>query len=297
MKDHQFTLPPAILSKIRHIEIYTRRLLAGGIIGNSRSPIKGTGLEFNQMRDYVVGDDIRYIDWNASSRLDRMVVREYVEERNKTILLVVDVSQSMFFGSPQGQTKAECVQQLAGVLALIGAYARDKIGLVMFSTIIEKYVPPRSGISHSRHVMELLFSHQPQGIKTSLSVALDFIAGLKIRNSVVFLLSDFIDDYAKERFCIVAKKHDLIAVACKDPYEVDLPSVGFLSMVDLETGQRAIVDLRKGTATQNISSCLKKQTSGLFVSLHSSGAHVLNVSTNNSFIDDVVKFFRRRMDY
>jgi len=296
MEPKRKSLDPELLAKIKEIEIYTRRLLAGGFMGGGRSSVKGAGLEFEQMRDYVAGDDVRYIDWNASSRLDRLVVREYIEEKNKTILLVVDVSSSMFFGSPKGHTKQENVQQLASVLALVSSYAQDKVGLVMFSDRVECFVPPRQGTHHVRAIMEHLFSHVPAHSGTSMRAALDFVARLKMRNALVFLISDFLDESPAQQLCMVANKHDLITILCKDAYEYALPAVGLLPVMDTESGEHAVLDLRKRGA-RAIADFLQESVQVRTGQLKRAGAHVISVTSDRPFIHDIVKFFRRRIEY
>jgi uncharacterized protein (DUF58 family) len=283
-----------VLCKIKEIEIYTRRLLAGGFIGLNKSSIKGSGLEFEQMRDYMAGDDVRYIDWNASSRLDRVVIREYIEEKNKTILLAVDVSSSMFFGSPTCPTKQENVQQLASVLALVGNYAQDKVGLILFSETIECFVPPRQGGNHVRRIIELLFSHQTRQATTSFNTMFDFVGNLKVKNAILFVISDFLTNLPLN-VSRLAKKNDLIAIVCRDVYEYTMPAVGLLTITDPESHEEIVLDVRKKGAGV-LADFLHEAGRTMINDLRRSGASVITISNDRPFIHEIVKFFRRRLD-
>ncbi len=294
MSQTHVPISPEVLCKIKEIEIYTRRLLSGGFIGSSRSSVKGAGLEFEQMRDYLPGDDVRYIDWNVSSRLDRMVVREYIEEKDKTILLAVDLSHSMFFGSPSRQMKSENVQQLASVLALVASYMQDKVGLILFSDTVECFVPPKRGASHVRYLIQKIFSHQTMHASTSINVACDFIAHLKIKNAIVFLISDFLDEKPFLALRIIAKKHDVISIVCSDAYETKLPSVGFLSVVDPESRQEAVLDLRNKGA-RSITMFLQETSKTRHKKLRLSGSSIIEITSDRPFIHEIIKFFCRRI--
>jgi len=285
-----------ILSYVRRIEIYARRLLVGGLVGRNRSAIKGSGLEFEQMRDYIPGDDVRYIDWNASSRLDRLVVREYIEEKNKTILLVLDVSSSMFFSAPAYALKQENSMQLAAVLAFVASYAQDKIGLILFSDDVEMYIPPRHGVMHARYLAQQLFSYVPKKIQTSWESVIAFVARLKMRDAIIFFISDFLD-VIPASLSTIARRHDLITVFCRDPYETQLPAVGLLSVIDPETGEQSIIDVRNKSNADCIASFLQQQNETCIARCRRYGAHVLKISTDQPFIHEVVRFFRHRMDY
>lgn len=280
---------------IRQIEIYTRRLLTGSLVGDTRSAIKGTGYEFDQIREYSLGDDIRFIDWNASARMNTLLIKQYVEERSRTVFLAVDISKSEFFGS-SAETKRDRAAQLASVLALVASYGNDRVGLLLFSDEVESFLPPGRGKFHIQNIMETLFTYEPKKERTSISAALAHLARLKVRDGVVFLVSDFIDSDFGTYLPLVSRKYDLIAVRSLDKLETHLPSVGFLTIEDIETGAEIEVDMRAngaGVIAQFLESRVLEQDK-LFKKY---GIDLLEIADNRPFIADVVRFFRRRMRY
>lgn len=280
---------------IRQIEIYTRRLLTGSLVGDTRSAIKGTGYEFDQIREYSLGDDIRFIDWNASARMNTLLIKQYVEERSRTVFLAVDISKSEFFGS-SAETKRDRAAQLASVLALVASYGNDRVGLLLFSDEVEFFLPPGRGKFHIQNIMETLFTYEPKKERTSISAALAHLARLKVRDGVVFLVSDFIDSDFGTYLPLVSRKYDLIAVRSLDKLETHLPSVGFLTIEDIETGAEIEVDMRAygaGVIAQFLESRVLEQDK-LFKKY---GIDLLEIADNRPFIADVVRFFRRRMRY
>lgn len=281
--------------KIRQIEIYTRRLLTGSMVGDTRSAIKGTGYEFDQIREYVVGDDIRFIDWNASARMNTLLVKQYTEERLRTIFLAVDVSKSEFFGSSQ-TTKRDLVAQLASALALVASHGNDRVGLILFSDEIEYVLPPGQGAHHVQALMQAVFGYAPKKDRTQISVALAHLAKLKVRDGIVFLISDFIDSDFTTYLPVVARKYDCIAVRCLDEKEVSLPSVGFLTIEDIETGQEVVIDART-VGAHAISNYLAHRVTEQNKLFKKYGIDVLEVAENRPFVADLVRFFRRRMRY
>lgn len=284
-----------ITRKIRQIEIYTRRLLIGSMVGDTRSAIKGTGYEFDQIREYVVGDDIRFIDWNASARMNTLLVKQYIEERSRTVFLAVDVSKSEFFGSVS-TTKRDVCAQLASALALVSSYGNDRVGLILFSDEIEYVLPPGQGRNHVRALMEAVFGYEPKKEKTQISAALAHLARLKVRDGIVFLISDFIDSDFTTYLPIVARKFDCIAVRCLDTRETNLPAVGFLTVEDIETGSEVVIDVRSKGA-QVICNYLANRVIEQNNVFRKYGIDVLEVAENRPFVADIIRFFRRRMRY
>lgn len=285
-----------VLRKIKQIEIYTRRLLSGSLVGDARSAQKGTGLEFDQIRDYQQGDDVRFIDWNASTRMDRILVKEYFEERSRTVLLAVDISHSNAFAGAAHQSKHDMVAQVASVLALVADYGKDHVGLILFSEEVELYIPPARGNSHVRTIMNTVFAHEPRGKETRLSSAFAFLAQLKKRDALVFLISDLIDESPCKERAMIARLYDLVAVRCSDERERSLPAVGFVMVQDLETGAITELDLRAHNI-KRINSFLHRYADERVAELKRYGAQVIEVCTDRPFIPDIVRFFRRRMRY
>ena len=200
-------LSKEVLQKVRSIEIHTRRLLSGTLIGDYSSAKKGSGLEFDQIRDYQEGDDVRFIDWKASARQDKLLVREYIEERSRALILAVDVSASTFFGSSD-ELKNDRYAQIASVLALVGDYSKDHVGLILFSDHVQTVIPPKAGRQHVRMIMERLFEAKPSGA-TVLDGALQRLIQMNRKDAMVFLISDFYASTGYEKLLrIICKKYD-----------------------------------------------------------------------------------------
>ena len=283
-----------IRKRIRQIEIHTKRLLSGSLVGQSSSAVKGSGFEFDQIREYQQGDDVRFIDWKSSARMDKLMLRQYIEERSRCIILAVDVSVSSFFGSSK-KTKHQVMCELAGALALAGDHAKDRVSLLLFSDVAELFIPPNTGQKHVRYLLEQLFSYTPKHKKTSVTAALEHIAKLNVKDAVVFLISDFIGPSFDKALGIVAKKYDTIAIRCLDKNELTMPRVGFLSLIDDETGVEATIDTRSGTSPINkyCNERLFKQNK-IF---STSGVDLLDIKSTQPYVHDMVRFFKKRMLY
>ena len=285
-----------ILRKIKQIEIYTKRLLNSSLVGDSRSAIKGTGFEFDQIREYQLGDDVRFIDWNSSARMNKLLVKQYIEERSRTILLAVDVSSSSFFGSAP-TLKHDIMAQVASVLALVADCGKDRVGLLLFSDEVEHYIPPGRGKFHTRTLMEYLFGYKPKHSLTRIATAFEYLAQLKRKDAMAFIISDFIDDTLENPYLsLIARSYDLVAIRCLDMNEMQLPAIGFLTVEDRETGEEIVLDMRKHNKKimhQFFENRLLEQNR-LFKKY---GIGLLDVSTARPFIGDIIRFFRRRMRY
>lgn len=287
-------LTPDVLKKIKHIEIHTRRLLKGSLVGDKRSALKGTGFEFDQIREYQLGDDTRYIDWNSSSRFNKLLVKQYTEERSRSIILAADVSRSGFFSSSE-TLRSEIIMQIVGVLSLVATNAQDRLAVILFSDEVELYIPLNKGKHHARTIMEHVFSFKPKHSKTMLNAGLEHIASLNTKDAQIFLISDFIDDGFEKKLKFVAKKSDLIAIRCLDVFEHQLPECGFITVQDSETGEMSMLDLRNSSsaAKRFLDSRLQEQNV-LFKKL---GIDCIDIALNKPFIADLVRFFRQRMMY
>lgn len=288
-------ISPEALKKIKQLEITTRRLLSGRLAGDARSALKGSGLEFDQIREYQVGDDIRFIDWNSSSRMNKVLIKQYIEERDRTILLAVDVSASEFYSS-DGSLKRDILANIAGILTLVADYGKDNVGLILFSNEIELCVAPGKGRRHAHKILEALFSYEPHGKHTDLNVPLEFIAQLKRKDALLFLISDFIVDDFEKKLAGLIGNYDIVAIRCLDKNEQQFPAVGFLTVQDYETGQLIMLDTRK-KGSKDINIFLEQrrlQQDGVFKKY---GIDVLTVANNQHFMGDLVKFFCRRMRY
>ena len=280
-----------ILQKIKHIEIQTRRLLSGSLVGDYSSAQKGSGMEFDQIREYQQGDDIRFIDWNATARSGKLLVKQYIEERNRNVMLLVDSSGSTLFGSTQ-HLKSEIIAQVASVLALVADCGKDHVGALLFSEQVNKMVAPKRGRQHIHHLMEQFFSYQGEG-KTSLENVLKKLIDVQKQKSIVFIISDFLDNGYEKLLKIAARKHDVIAVRCNDPREVELPEFGFLPVQDSETGEQVTLKTSKSIISKTLQQH-HKQTEDM---LKRSGVEVMDISFDKPFVGDIIRFFRRRMMY
>ncbi len=286
-------LSPAVLKKIRALEIYTRRLLSSSLVGDSRSALKGSGFEFDQIREYQLGDDVRFIDWNSSARMNKVLVKQYQEERSRTIIIAMDISSSGLFSSCDAM-RADVFGQIASVLSLVANYGKDRVGLLLFSDRVDTYIPPQRGIAHVHTIMEKVMGTRPTQAQTRVASALDHLASLKVRDALVFLISDFIDDGFEKQLRLVAKKYDVVAVSCLDCNERAMPSIGFISVADVETGQECMLDARSG---DSISSLLHKRIADQDHIFKRCGVDHLAIELDKPFMADLVKFFRRRMMY
>jgi len=296
MNKQNKSISPEIVLKIKQLEIFTRRLLNGSLVGDSRSAIKGTGFEFDQIREYNCGDDIRFIDWKASARNNKLLVKQYIEERSRTIILMVDVSQSSIFGSGVAN-KQERITELASVLALVAQHGKDHVALLLFADDVVDYIPPGSSLHHIHHIMEKLLTFKPQQSQTDISKSLKYLLSVKKSDAIVFLISDFIDDSLDTYLAQAARKYDLIAVRCLDTNEKVMPAVGFITVEDLETGELVELDIRSrgGNGIKKFLAARVDEQNKLF---KRSGVDLFDVSPERTdYLADMVIFFRRRMMY
>jgi uncharacterized protein (DUF58 family) len=284
-----------ILKKIKHIEICTKRLLSGSLVGDSRSAIKGSGFEFDQIREYQIGDDVRFLDWKSSARTGKLLVKQYIEERNRTIILAVDISGSSFFSSST-VPKWDLFQQIVAVLTLVAEYGRDNVSLILFSDELELCIPPGRGRMHIQTILHHIFSWKPKKKQTCISAVLKQLAKMKRTDSVVFLVSDFIVHDAEPLLSVIAKMYDLIAVRSLDRYEQQIPAVGFLHVEDIETGQQILLDTRGKNRAQLEKYVQNRiaQQNRLFKKYN---IDCLELIDHKSLIADIIRFFRRRMMY
>jgi len=233
-------LPRELIRKVRRIEIRTRRLVNDMLAGQYQSVFKGRGMTFDEVRQYQPGDDIRMIDWNVSARLNEAFVKVFAEERELTVMLCVDMSGSGAFGS-QEQLKREVAAELAALLAFSAIKNNDRVGLLLFTDQVERFVPPKKGKKHVLRVVTEILSFEPQSRRTDLGTALHFLGNVIRRRAVAFVISDFIDTGYEHALKVAAKRHDLIPVTITDPLEEALPDLGLLLLEDPETGEVAPV--------------------------------------------------------
>ncbi len=292
-----------LLTKIRHIEINTRRLVSGMRVGDYSTALKGSGLEFDQIREYQVGDDVRFIDWNSSARMNKMLVRQYLEERNRTILLLVDNSPSTKFGSTE-TLKSELMAQIASVLALVADYGKDTVGLIHYSEKLEQYMPPARGRKHVHALMQHLFEQaaivEENENLSPLPASHNEIAHLihsKHKNSIIFVISDFIDtEQFIETVGRAAKNSQVVAIRCLDSVERKFPSVGILAMHELKSQTPYFFDMsKKGNTAYN--SMLEERLAHQDKLFKKYNIDLFDAVPGTPFMPELISFFRRRMMY
>lgn len=286
-------ISPDVAKRIKEIEITTRRLLTGGLVGENQAAVKGSGFDFDQIRDYQVGDDIRFIDWKSSARADKLLIKQYVEERTLNIMLAVDVSSSTHYTS-HTQTKSEYMTEIAAVLAYSAIYTKNNVGAVFFSSKVETCIPLGNDIVHARNLVTSLYTHKQKKEDTCLAAACHYIVSLSLKNTVVFIISDFIDATYTKALQILAKKHDVVAVRCLDPYEKALPSIGFLTVEDAETKERYLLDTRN-QSNSFIKQFLTEYRLRQQGTIHECNADMLDIQVGRPFITDIIRFLRKRM--
>ncbi|MCF6158221.1 MAG: DUF58 domain-containing protein [wastewater metagenome] len=282
-----------ILKKIQQVEIHTRHLVNEAFIGEYHSVFKGRGMEFEEVREYQPGDEIRTIDWNVTARMGRPFVKRFVEERELTVMLLVDVSASGSFGSVR-QLKKEVAVEICALLAFSAIKNNDKVGLIMFTDTIEKFIPPKKGVKHVLRVIRELLCLEPAGKGTNIPIALEYLSKVSSRRAISFIVSDFIANDYTHALRIANKKHDMIALTIVDPREQELPNVGFLELMDAETGEVILVDTANALARKEFKVANSRQMherSGLFRSM---GVDEIIITTNKPYVDPIIRFFRMR---
>jgi len=286
-------IPKEILKKIQKIHIRTSYLVNDMFAGEYESAFRGRGMEFEEVRAYMPGDDIRDIDWNVTARMGHPYIKLYREERELTIMLLVDVSSSGLFGTVK-QLKNELAAELASVLAFAAIKSNDKVGLVIFSDHVERYIPPKKGRSHVWRVIKEVLEHQPRSTGTDIGAALNYLNTVFRRRAVVFLISDFIAHGYETALRITNKKHDVIAINITDPLERELPGVGMVALEDAETNETLLID----TTDEQLRKAYRVLAEEKFQQRLSTfkAAHIdyLDIRTDTPYIDTLLKFFRMR---
>ena len=287
-------IPKEILDKVRLIEIRTRNMMNNLFAGEYHSVFKGRGMEFAEAREYQPGDDVRHIDWNVTARVGSPFIKVFDEEREMTVMLLVDVSASGAFGSQQ-QMKGEVGVEVSALLAFSAIQNNDRVGLLIFTDEIEVFVPPKKGRKHVLRVIRELLYFQPQGRRTSIAGALEYLGRVLHRRSVVFVVSDFQDKGYETALRHLSRRHDLIAVSLSDPREWRLPDVGFINLQDAETGEQVLVDsghqgVREFYAAEQEAAVERRD-----VLFRKTGVDEIAIDATKPYVDPLIHFFRARM--
>lgn len=287
------TLPKEIFKKIRRIQIYTNRTVDDILAGQYRSVFKGRGMEFAEVREYQVGDDVRFIDWNVTARMGRPYVKQFAEERELTVMLLVDASGSGRFGSAD-QTKNEIAAEIAALIAFSAIRNNDKVGLIIFTDRVEKFVAPKKGRSHVLRVIREILFFEPRGKKTDITSAIEYLMRVTTRRTVAFLISDFIASGFEKRLRAANYRHDMIALRIADPRELKLPRVGLIELEDPETGERVLVNTRNAKLRNKFERASNARLAEQAKMFRSMNVDSVDIRTDSSYVEPLVRFFRMR---
>jgi len=286
-------IPKEILKKIRRIEIRTRRLVNDLFSGEYHSTFKGQGMEFEEVRQYQPGDDIRLIDWNVTARTGYPYVKKFREERELSVVLVVDASSSGQFGTHQ-RFKSETAAELCALLAFSAIKNNDKVGLIIFTDRIEKFVPPQKGRGHVLRIIREILFFRPEGVGTDVSGALEYFNRVIKRRSVVFLVSDYLCEDYQRPLQIANRKHDIIAMKITDPRETVFDDIGLIELEDAETGEILLVDTGSKRFRREFTARADEDTRELKRSLQRINVDFINIRTDEQYINPLITFFRMR---
>ena len=282
-----------LAKKVRYIQIMTNKAVNDVLAGEYHSVFKGQGMEFDEVREYQPGDEIRTIDWNVTARTGHPYVKRFREERELTLLFLVDLSASGRFGSVKNM-KNEVATELCALLAFSAIKNNDKVGLVVFSEEVEMFIPPAKGTTHVLRLISELLSFEPKKKGTSLRAGLDYAARILNRRSIVFLISDFFDKDYDRTLRILSRRHDLIALSVNDPREYELPDVGLLDLQDAETGATVTIDTGSSAIRREYAAAGRARAEGLRESLRSMDIDLIEVGTSHDYLLDLIRFFKRR---
>jgi len=282
-----------LLKKVRKIEIKTRRLSDHIFGGEYHSTFKGRGMTFSEVRQYQYGDDVRNIDWNVTARYSEPFIKVFEEERELTMVLMVDISGSEFFGT-QEQFKNEVITEIAATLAFSATQNNDKIGLILFSDTIELYIPPKKGRSHVLRIIRELIEFEPQSKKTNIAEALKFLSSVMKKKAIVFVLSDFIADDFQHTMKIASKKHDVTGIRVYDKREESIPNLGMVQMQDGETGELMLVNTSSKRVRLNYGKFYRERVDYYKDSFSKSGAGAINCRVDESYVKKLLGYFKAR---
>ncbi len=285
-------LPKEIFKKIRKIEIKTNNLVENVFAGEYHSVFKGQGMEFCEVREYQQGDDVRIIDWKVSARMGHLFVKKYIEERELRIILLVDGSYSQRFGTVR--MKNEIAAEIAAALSLTAVNNNDKVGLIIFSNRIEKYIPPKKGRKNVLRMIREILYFNSEHKQTDIKFALEYLNQVTKKRSIVFLISDFLDEDFRKPLSVASRKHDLIAIRIEDKRESDFPNVGFVELEDSETGEQILIDSRDEKFRQKFAVLHKRRKEELKTMLRSLNIDLIEIWTHQPYDKSLIDFFKQR---
>ncbi len=286
-------IPKELAKKIRYIQIYTSKAVNDSLAGEYESVFKGRGMEFEEVREYQIGDEIRSIDWNVTARAGEPYVKLFVEERELTVIFLVDLSASGAFGST-GRIKNEVAAEICALMAFSAIKNNDKVGLLVFTDHVEMFIPPAKGTTHVLRLIRELLSFQPRQSQTDISAGIEYLGRVINKRSVVFLVSDFMGENYEKPMRILAKRHDLIAVSITDPREVNMPNVGLIQLMDAETGEIVMIDTGSAAVRKRYTKLGSVQQARLRELFRSMDVDQVEITTGRDYVVDLVRFFRTR---
>ncbi|WP_417363038.1 DUF58 domain-containing protein [Galbibacter sp.] len=282
-----------LLKKVRKIEIKTRRLSDHVFGGEYHSTFKGRGMTFSEVRNYQFGDDVRNIDWNVTARYNEPYIKVFEEERELTMMLLVDVSASENFGTSK-QFKKDIITEISATLAFSAMHNNDKIGLILFSDKIELYIPPKKGRFHVLRIIRELLEFTPQNKKTNIDEALRFMSGVSKKRVIAFMLSDFMDANYDQALKIAANKHDITGIRIYDQKEAEMPNIGFVQMEDAETGEVRLINTKSKQVRNQYAASYLERVDYFQNTFSKSGAGVISSSVDESYVKKLLGYFKRR---
>lgn len=282
-----------LLAKVRKIEIKTKGLSKQMFAGEYHSAFKGRGMSFSEVRDYQYGDNIRDIDWNVSARFGKPFVKVFEEERELTMMLMIDVSPSSFTGSI-AELKSRIIAEISAVLSFSAMQNNDKVGAIFFSDEVELYIPPKKGKSHILRIIREIISFEPKSSGTNLSAALEYLNRMQKKRAIVFLLSDFRDDDFYKALSLASKRHDLVGMRIRDKSDYELPRMGIVKMKDLETGRQKWVNTFSGRVRKKYRQVDEDYSRHFEQNFLKTGTDRIDVDTTGSYVKSLIQFFKKR---
>jgi uncharacterized protein (DUF58 family) len=286
-------VPPEILRQVKLIELRTRGLVNSVFTGEYRSVFKGQGMEFSEVREYQPGDEVRSIDWNVTARMRRPFVKRYIEERELTVMLVVDLSGSERFGTVK-RFKSELASELAAVLAMSAIRNNDRVGVLLFTDRVEHVIPPRKGRRHVLRIIRDLLAFEPVGRGTDMVTAIDYVARMLNEHAIVFIVSDFLEADIQHPLKLLAQRHDVVAVTVEDPSERELPNIGIARLIDPETGETFEVDTSHPAVRESYSNRVLAEREARKHLLRRLAIDEVAVRTEGGVVEPLLRFFRAR---
>lgn len=286
-------LSEELLKKIQGFHFKTRRLASDLFSGQYESAFRGRGIEFAEVREYQPGDDIRAIDWNVSARFGHPFVKLYHEERELTVILLLDLSGSHQFGT-RAQFKRELLAEVAGMLAFLAIRTNDKVGAILFSSKVEKFIPPKKGASHVWRLIKEIFTYAPEDLTTNIEAVLDYLNKVVRRHSIVFLISDCMDTGYEKALRLTAGKHDLTVIQIRDKGELDLPDIGLMTLRDPETGEVGLINTKSRGLRERWRAHREKEAAGFTELLNRSGVDLVELTTGGPLVEPLTRLFDQR---